>query len=162
MELTQEELQAAIDSAVQAAITAHTAELRSEIQAQAEAQNSNEKAELLNSAVNEGAILYMDPGTGYEYALVHLDKIDYNPLSRRSEDELDPNSASIQALKADIVKAGGLTRKLLVYRKGDRYMLVKGARRLAALRALDEEITHAYILPAKPPIDMEERWVNGY
>lgn len=153
-----EEIQALVDKA----IAAKTDELRSEVRAELDHQNEHERMTMMSKAANEGNRLYMDPGTGYEYAIIPLDKVDYNPLSRRSKDELDPKSPGMKKLQEDIKAKGGLNRPLLVYRKGDRYMLVKGSRRLAALRAMGEELNHAYILPAKPPMDMEENWVNGY
>lgn len=162
LSITREELNAMINAAVDAKAEA----IRAEITTEVETQLSGERAEQLGSAINESAVIRMDPGTGYEYALVNLDLIDNNPVSRRTPEELLPEDPGIQELIRQIVLRGGLTRPLLVYRqKGEaegRYMLVKGHRRLAALRAMGQELVHAYILPAKPPLSMEERWVNGY
>lgn len=153
-----EEIQALVDEAV----AVKTDELRDEIEAKLRREQDIERGDSLNKAIKEGVQLYMDPGSGYEFAIIPLDKIDYNPVSRRSEEELDPESEGIKELQEQIKSKGGLLRFPLVYRKNDRYVLVKGARRIAALRGLEEELIHAWILPGKPPMDMEERWVNGY
>lgn len=151
-----------IQELINQAVAAKTEELRVEVRAELDHQNEHERMTMMAKAANEGNRLYMDPGSGYEYAIIPLDKVDFNPLSRRTEDELNPESPSIQRLQKDIQSKGGLNRPLLVYRKDDRYILVKGARRLIALKSMGEELQHAYILPAKPPLDMEENWVNGY
>lgn len=155
-------LEEQIQQAVKSALTAKEEEIEARLRSQMEREQEKLKMSVVGTALNEGSQLYLDPGTGYEFALVSLDKIDFNPLSRRTEEELSPDAPGIKQLIEDIKKKGGLNRPLLVYRKNNRYMLVKGAKRLAALRAMGEELNHAYILPAKPPIDMEERWVNGY
>lgn len=152
-----------IQDLIDAAVTAKTAELRAELAATVEETQTRERMQVLNAAAYETTRLYTDPGTGYEYALIHLNTIEYNPISRRTEEELSPDDVGIKTLVEEIKLRGGLVRPLLVYRKGDnKYMLVKGARRLAALRAMNEEMAHAYILPAKPPLGMEQSWVNGY
>lgn len=153
-----EEIQALINEAV----AAKTEELRDELEAKLRREHDVERGDSLNKAIKEGVQLYMDPGSGYEFAIIALSKIDYNPVSRRTKEELDPQSEGIKTLKKEIKAKGGLNRFPLVYRKDDRYMLIKGAKRVAALKSLGEELTHAWILPAKPPMDMEERWVNGY
>lgn len=158
MEITEKQLQ----DMITAAISSKTEELTAAVQSQVERQLETEKGRNLNKAIQEGVQLYMDPGNGYEFAIVPLSKIDFNPLSRRTADELDPKSMGIKKLKKDIQVKGGLNRFPLVYRKDDRYVLIKGAKRVVALRELGEELTHAWILPAKPPMDMEEGWVNGY
>lgn len=157
-----EEIQNLVDTAV----SAKEAEIEARLRAELEREQEKLKMQIASTALNEGSHLYLDPGSGYEFCMVSLDKIDYNPLSRRTPEELEPENDGIKSLIRDIKRKGGLNRPLLVYReKGEnegRYMLIKGARRLAALRAMGEELTHAYVMPAKPPIDMEERWVNGY
>lgn len=149
-------------AAVADAVAAHAEAIRAEIEAQVEEQQAAVKAQQLGKAAGEGTRLHMDPGAGYEFAMIPLDRVDFNPLSLRKEDELTADAPGIPELAQEIQQRGGLLRPLLVYRKDDRYMLVKGARRLVALRSLGEEIVHAYILPAKPPIGMEGSWVNGY
>lgn len=151
-----------IKEAVAAALSAKEEEIEARLRSEMEREQEKLKMSIVGTALNEGSQLYMDPGTGYEFAIVNLDHIDFNPLSRRTKEELAPDSPGIKQLIEDIKKKGGLNRPPLVYRKGDRYMLIKGARRVAALRAMGEQLNHVYILPAKPPIDMEERWVNGY
>lgn len=121
-----------------------------------------ERMHLMDPTHTEGATLLLDNGVGYTYAHVPLDKIASNPLSERAESDLDPETLAMQELITGIRASGGLNRSLLVYRKDDGYMLVKGARRVAALRAMGEEVAPAYIMPYKPPEAMEREWVNGY
>lgn len=160
--MTVEELQQVVSAAVEAKVEA----IRATVEGEVERQLTKERGEMLAKAADTGERLFTDPGTDFQYALVNLDLIDFNPVSRRTQADLDPNNPDLDPLKEEILHRGGLFRPLLVYRrKGEsegRYMLVKGARRLAALRALGEELTHCYILPAKPPLGQEERWVNGY
>jgi hypothetical protein len=158
LEVSEQQLQEMIAAAVEA----KTAELRAEVESTVENARDHERMAQLSMAAQEGAVMHMDPGVGYEFAVIPLDKVDFNPLSRRPEEELDSEHIGIRQLAKDIETRGGLSRPLLVYRKGERYMLVKGSRRLAALRRLGEELAHAYILPAKPPMSVEETWVNGY
>lgn len=160
--MESQEFQKIVDRAVAQALSAREHEIEARLRAELEREQEKLKMEIASTALNEGSHLYMDPMSGYSFCMIPLEKIDYNPLSRRTEEELKEDSEGIKKLVVDIKKKGGLNRPLLVYRKNDRYMLVKGARRLAALRAMGEELTHAYVMPAKPPIDMEERWVNGY
>ena len=155
----------AVSVAVAQAVEAKTDQLRAEARSEVEVREEHVKIEQMSKAANEPLVMHYDSGRGYEYAVIHLDRVDFNPLSRRNPEELDPDNAALRELIEEIAHRGGLNRPLLVYRQKDkegRYMLVKGSRRLAALRAMGEETSYAYILPAKPPIDMEERWVNGY
>jgi len=167
VEVTEEQLQAMVDRAVQDAMAARTQQL---VEQAVQAKNDEiqervleaTRAKAMSDAASVDVRMEVDSGTGYQYALINLDLIDYNRLSRRTEEELDPNSISVKKLAKDIEVQGGIIRPLLVYRQNGRYILVKGHRRLAALRSLNEEVTRAYILPAKPPIGDEEQWVNGY
>ena len=144
------------------ALAQKTEEIRREIESQVEQQEEVRQTEFLSKAAHEGIKMHVDPGNGYEFALIPIDKIHHNSLSKRTKKELDPTNPSIKKLAEEIQARGGLLRPLLVYRKDGEYVLVKGHRRLSALKFLEEELTRAYILPAKPPMDVLERWVNGY
>lgn len=156
MEVTEEQLAEMIAKAVEEKASA----IRSEIETQIEVQQEQEHMRMINAAAWERERVAVDPGTGYQYATIELAKVQYNPMSKRTKEELQPDK--VQDLAEDIKAKGGLIRPLLVYRKDDGYVLVKGARRLAALRSMGEESVHAYILPMKPPFAQEESWVNGY
>jgi hypothetical protein len=158
LEISQEDLKQMIESAVEAKAQS----IRSSIEAEIESLGISEKQAYLSKAASEGSVLHTDPGNGYEFAVINLSKIEFNEYSRRTPDELDPETDGIKELATEIKAKGGLVRPLLVYRKDDGYVLVKGARRLVALRSMGEELTHAYILPAKPPFGIEDTWVNGY
>lgn len=180
--MTDEEFQAAVQAEVDRRLNAALQEMAVEQQrilAKAVADASENTAALFEQQAvdkiaelftpdeaNNGLLLTQDTGSGYTYALVEVSRILHNPKSLRTPEELDPQSEGIQALAADIQGRGALVRPLLVYRLKEAeegyYRLVKGARRLAAMHALGEELVQAYVLPVKPPLGMEEIWVNGY
>lgn len=154
-----------VEAAVQAAVEKAVAETAERLQV-----NYDTATEHLLMTVNDptkldGAALQGDSGEGFVYGFIAVDAIDYNRLTKREEADLAADAADLQPLVEDVAARGGIIRPLLVYRnkkEPGRYVLVKGHRRLAALKALGEELVQAYVMPAKPPLAMEEEWVNGF
>lgn len=153
-----------IDKAVQDAVTKTAKEVEERVKNNYETAMEHFHMNMADPTKADGAIYQMDNGKGYVFGMIEIENVDYNPISNRTEEELAPDAPDLQPLKDDIVARGGVVRPILVYRdkkNEGRYILIKGARRIAALKALDEELVQAYIMPAKPPPGLEDDWVNG-
>lgn len=161
----EEKTAARIADAVQIAVDRTTAEVTERLQANFDTVLDHKEMTYADPTKTDGAVYETDPGTGYAFGFIALEDIDFNPRSKRSAAELKPSADELAPLVQDVEARGGIVRPLLVYRnkkQPGRYVLVKGHRRVAALRALDEELVQAYIMPAKPPAALEEEWVNGF
>lgn len=124
---------------------------------------AQDKAAMLDVGADESVRIHEDPGSGFAHAMIPLSLIDFNDLRQRPAEELEADHPQVQELKESYLSTGGkLFRKILVYRKDDRYMLLKGHVRVAALRAAGEDLIMAYIMPYKPPRAQEIDWVNGF
>ncbi len=164
-QLVSEQIQTAIDTAVKEAVDKTTIEITERLKNDYETRLEHELMVINDPTKTDGAVYETDSGEGYAFGMIEIDLIDYNPKTDRTEDELSKDSEDLAPLIADVEKRGGIIRPLLVYRnkkKPGRYVLIKGHRRLAALKALDEELVQAYIMPAKPPASLEDQWVNGF
>ena len=76
-------------------------------------------------------------------AKLPIEKIDADPGYIRSETHHD----EVQTLTESISAAGAICQPVLVYKNGDRYILVNGHKRLGAANRLEHDSVPAIILP---------------